>query len=179
MEVYSEHVEMITANRRLFLLLIAVGLIAYVAWSAEDLDSLQQFGRRLMSHWHLLMGAVAAASLAFSNHMVVRLTGDALSLRAGASFRRVALGEISSARALAEIGQGHTQHSVLSMLGLHGGFMSQVVKTGVRLSFFDGKTLDFSSNNPDHLAAMIEQMAQQAVAGEPLQQAGKLPKLRL
>jgi hypothetical protein len=175
MVVYSERVEMITANRRWFLLAVAAGLIAYLAWDldVQDWDSFWDFVRRIGSHWHLAVGAIATLALAFSNQMIIELTNEALLLRAGANRKRIPLKEISSAKAFAEIVQDHPALSFFSIVGWHRSFVSQVVKSGVRVSLFVGSTEEFSSNNPDHVASMIDELARQAVARAPLESPGR------
>lgn len=173
MVVYSEHVEMITANRRLFLVLLAVALLVYLAWDIEDFDAAWKLGSVLLTHLHVVIGAATGFVLAFSNRMTIELTNETLFLRAGASRQRIHLKEISGARALSEIVLDHPAFSFLSIIGWHTNFVSQIVKTGVRLSPFDGRTVEFSTNNPDHVASMIDQLARQAVTREPLELAGK------
>jgi hypothetical protein len=170
MAVYSERVEMITPGSRLFLLAVTAGLIVLLVrvTDFEKMESFWDIARELIGHLHWVIGAIASTTLAFSNQMVIELTNDKLALRAGAAVKRIPLKEISAAKAFAEIGQEHPQFSFLSFIGWHTSFVSQVVKTGVRLSFFDGKTMDFSCNNPDHLSSMIDELARQAGARDPL-----------
>lgn len=175
MVIYSEHVKMITPGRRLFLLAVTAGLIAFLAWDADikNWESLWELARKLAGHFHWVIVAAATATLAFSNQMVIELTNEKLMLRAGAMVKRIPLKEISVARAFAQIGQQHPRFSLLSVVGWHSSFVSQVVKSGVRVSLLSGDTEEFSSNNADHLAAMIDDLARQTAAREPQERVGR------
>ena len=177
MVVYSERVEMVTASRRLFLLAVAVGLAFYFTRDIEDWQAWWEVGQKILTHLHVAVGAVTAIGLAFSNQMVIELTNNDLVLHAALSRKRIPLKEIRGAKTLPEISPDHPTFSFLSFIGWHTSFVSQVVKTGVHLSFFDGTTIEFSSNNADHMASMIDQLARQAVAREPLESAAKTPSV--
>lgn len=175
MVIYSERVEMITAGNRLSLIAITAGLVVFLAWNADisKSDSVWDIAQKALGHLHWVIGAIASATLAFSNQMAIELTNETLVLRAGTVVKRIRLKEISAAKAFAVIGQEHPKFSFLSMIGWHRSFVSQVVKSGVRVSLFSGTTEEFSSNNPDHLAAVIDELARQAVAREPLERADR------
>ncbi len=156
MSVYTETVELLTPGRRIFVRLLAAAGLALLVYFAAAKDSPGEILALLVSYFHLVAGVAGVILLAFSDELTVEITGEHVLLRMGLFRKRYPLRNIS--RAKSTILEPKSK-SWFSLEGWRPSFVSQVVATGVELGFFDGKTQSFSSNNPDHLAALILQQA--------------------